>query len=93
MSDNPAPSRVIFDILPRYKYRQEGDKVAYKDHILFLNTNKHGYIHYDNDLSLPIDEGTHMASTYRPSCPNRRPQINAVFERYEINIGSEAAKW
>lgn len=93
MSDNPAPSRVIFDILPRYKYRQEGDKVAYKDHILFLNTNKHGYIHYDAELSLPPDEGTHMPSSYRPSCPHRRPQLNAIFEKYEINIGSEAAKW
>jgi hypothetical protein len=34
-----------------------------------------------------------MPSSYRPSCPHRRPQLNAIFEKYEINIGSEAAKW
>jgi hypothetical protein len=79
MTDNPAPSRVIFDILPRYKYRQEGDKVTYMDNILLLNTNKHGYIHYDPETFLPSDENTHLPSAYRPSCPHRRPQLAAIF--------------
>ena len=93
LTENPAPSRVIFDILPRYKYRQEGDKVTYMDNILLLNTHKHGYIHYDNEMSLPVDENTHMPSSYRPNCPHRRPQLASIFQRFEVNIGSEAEKW
>jgi hypothetical protein len=46
LSLDPSPNRVIFSIVPRYKYRQEGDKVVYGDHILFKNTNKHLFIHY-----------------------------------------------
>jgi hypothetical protein len=69
---NPAPSRVIFDILPRYKYRQEGDRVVYGDHILFFNANKHGYIHYSNEIPLPVEDNTTLSSSYRPNCPHRR---------------------
>jgi hypothetical protein len=50
-----------------------------------------------------VEENRTMNSTFRPNCPDRRPQSNyfillyfivgAVFKRYEINIGQEASKW
>ena len=69
---NPTPTRVIFDILPRYKYRTEGDKVVFGDHILFLNTNKGGYIHYSKDRPITVEMNTTLTSTYRPNCNHRR---------------------
>lgn len=70
LSLDPSPNRVIFAIVPRYKYRQEGDKVVYGDHILFKNMNKHMFIHYEKIL--PIEENRTLPSTYRPQCPYRR---------------------
>lgn len=72
LSSNPSPSRVIFDILPRYKYRQDGDRVVYEDHILLFNSSKSLYIQYMNEAPLPVEEPTHMPSTFRPNCPHRR---------------------
>ena len=46
---NPSPSRVVFEIYPRFKYRQDGDKVVYEDHILFYNSITHSYIHLSNE--------------------------------------------
>ena len=48
--------------------------MVYGDHILFLNTIKHGYIHYSQDIPLPVEENTSMQSTFRPNCPYRRAQ-------------------
>jgi len=31
LTSSPVPSRVTFQIQPRYKYRQEGDPVVFKD--------------------------------------------------------------
>lgn len=46
--------------------------MVYGDHILFFNSNKHGYIHYSSEIPLPVDDNTTLSSTYRPNCPNRR---------------------
>ena len=75
---NPAPTRVVFEIFPRYKYRQVGDKVCYGDHILFYNTFTHSYIHFSNDQTLPMEENCDMLSNYRPQCPYRRPNSKSL---------------
>ena len=36
---------IYFKILPRYKYRQEGEKIKYGDQIIFLNTKLNLYLH------------------------------------------------
>ena len=40
LTHDPSPNRVTFSIMPGYKYRQEGDKVIYGDHVVFKNMNK-----------------------------------------------------
>ena len=42
--ENPKASRVVFQIHPRYKYRQEGDRVVYDDHITIFNVKTGLYI-------------------------------------------------
>ena len=36
---------IYFKILPRYKYRQEGEKIKYGDQIIFLNIKINLYLH------------------------------------------------
>jgi hypothetical protein len=42
---NKPSQAIYFKILPRYKYRQEGDKIKYGDQIIFLNVKINLYLH------------------------------------------------
>lgn len=42
--DKPSQS-IYFKILPRYKYRQEGERIKYGDQIIFLNVKIMLYLH------------------------------------------------
>jgi|LauGreDrversion4_2_1035121.scaffolds.fasta_scaffold220148_3 hypothetical protein len=70
----PVAERVTFSILPRFKYRQEGDRVVYGDHILLHNASRDVYVHYDPKLPLPVETNTLLASSYRPNDPLRKLQ-------------------
>jgi len=50
LTDMPYGSAVSFQIQPRYKYRQEGDKVIYNDQILLYNVKSNAYIHFNTTL-------------------------------------------
>jgi len=41
--------------MPRYKYRQEGEKIKYGDQIVFLNTKINLYLHVC-DIQIPIEK-------------------------------------
>jgi len=51
---DPAPKRVTFEILPRFKYRQDGDRVVYGDNILLDNPLMGLYVNYDPKLPLTV---------------------------------------
>ena len=42
----PVASRVCFQITPRYKYRQDGDCIVFRDQILLYNQKLHAYVHF-----------------------------------------------
>jgi len=46
LTDFPVASRVTFQIHPRYKYRQEGDRVVFRDQILLYNAKYNAYVHF-----------------------------------------------
>jgi hypothetical protein len=69
---DPVPKRVTFEILPRFKYRQDGDRVVFGDHILLHNPLMGLYVHYDPNLQLPVEPNTTMPSSYRPNDPLRK---------------------
>ena len=40
-----GPNSIYFKVLPRYKFRQEGEKVLYRDQIILLNVKTNLYLH------------------------------------------------
>ena len=44
IADQPSSS-VYFKILPRYKFRQEGEKILFRDQIVLLNMRTNLYMH------------------------------------------------
>ena len=52
--DRPS-NGIYFKIMPRYKYRQEGERIKYGDQIVFLNTKLSLYLHVC-DIQLPIEK-------------------------------------
>lgn len=52
LTGEPVGSRVCFNIQPRYQYRQEGDKVVFRDQILLYNVKQNAYVHFTKDDSL-----------------------------------------
>ena len=64
LAERPSKS-IFFKILPRYKYRQEGEKIKYGDQIIFLNVKINLYLHVaeaqikiEKQLPLPRIPGT-----------------------------------
>lgn len=62
--DKPSQA-IYFKIMPRYKYRTEGEKIKYGDQIIFLNLKVNLYLHVSETqipievpLSLPLLPGT-----------------------------------
>lgn len=47
---HPSPQRSTFYILPRYKYRQDGEPVVYNDHVILYNMKYNQYIHVSEDI-------------------------------------------
>ena len=52
--DRPSKG-IYFKIMPRYKYRQEGEKIKYGDQIIFYNTKVQLYLHVC-DTQIPVEE-------------------------------------
>ena len=79
LSDQPSSSRVTFQIQPRYRYRQEGDRVVYRDQILLYNMKNNAYVHFSQDLhiSIPVDES--VPCEFRPKSPKRRRNPENMF--------------
>jgi len=52
--EKPSPA-IYFKILPRYKFRQEGDKIKYDDQVIFLNVKINLYMHVC-EIQIPIEK-------------------------------------
>lgn len=51
--DKPSQA-IYFKIMPRYKYRTEGEKIKYGDQIIFLNLKVNLYLHV-SEIQIPIE--------------------------------------
>lgn len=47
---------IVFKILPRYKYRQEGEKIQHSDQIVFFNLKHKLYLHVSQKYELPVNQ-------------------------------------
>lgn len=46
---------MLFKIVPRFKLREEGEVVQYKDHILFFNVKLNCFANFSDDVPIEID--------------------------------------
>jgi hypothetical protein len=85
---------IYFKIQPRYKYRQEGEKVLFKDQIVLLNTKTNLHLHYSQDKQIPFDEPYKMnKEAWRPSEPDRRQSPSSYAIRYEVNVSTNLERF
>ncbi len=45
-----------FKIVPKYKLRQEGEPIQYRDNILLLNTKLNCYVNFNTTTAISIDK-------------------------------------
>jgi len=64
-------SGIYFKVLPRYKYRHQGEKIINKDQIVLLNVKTNLYLHisYQKDLEVNIPG---IIPDNEPKIPDRR---------------------
>ena len=48
-------SGMVFKFLPRFKLRQEGERIEFKDKVLLMNTKLNCYVNFKNDLPILVD--------------------------------------
>ena len=49
LTNTPSASRTSFQMQPRFKYRQEGDRIVFGDMVLLYNVKNNAYIHFSKD--------------------------------------------
>jgi hypothetical protein len=96
--DKPSQA-IYFKILPRYKYRQEGDRIKYGDQIIFLNTKINLYLHVaevqipiEKPIALPLIPGTTKNEITPVIIDRRCPPINYV-PTYEVNVATTFSRF
>ena len=97
LTDAPVASRVFFQITPRYKYRQDGDCIVYRDQILLFNEKNNVFVHISaqpieddqkSEFPLPYEKcgENSFQSPYRAKSPPRRRDPENYFPWYEANV-------
>ena len=92
LTDNPSASRVTFQIQPRYKYRQEGDRVVFQDQILLANTKYNTFVNVSVDLVQTVLKDDSVPCEFRPPSPKRRRNPANMFKNCEANISQNFMK-
>lgn len=78
-------SSAYFKVLPRYKYRQEGEKVLFRDQIVLLNVKTNLYLHITEkwlEIENPVKP---INEDWRPLDADRRDDPSEFVKRYEVN--------
>jgi hypothetical protein len=47
---------MTFKIQPRYKLRQEGEPIQYKDNVLILNVKLNSFVNFNTINPIPLDK-------------------------------------
>jgi len=80
-------SGVQFKLLPRYKYRQEGDSVMYSDFLLIVNVKLGLYVHVSDTLM----QGAHELPCWSANsalCADVAPAASSFAVTREVNIST-----
>ena len=90
---NKGNSAAYFKVLPRYKFRQEGEKVLFKDQIVLLNVKTNLYLHI-TEKWLPMTEQIKpVLEDWRPLDADRRDDPAEFVKRYEVNCSTSSSRF
>lgn len=78
-------SAASFKVLPRYKFRQEGEKVLFRDKVVLLNVKTNLYLHITEKWLEKVDPVKPIKEDWRPLDADRREDPAEFVKRYEVN--------
>jgi hypothetical protein len=78
---------MIFRIVPRYKLRQEGETIQYKDNVLLLNTKLNCYVNFNSQTVIPLDKPLPpLGKPYYRKIDIQRPENRQRYECFVSNL-------
>ena len=85
LKETGRPDKCNFKIMPRYKYRTEGDKVMLGDYFVLYNESANLYM-YISDNEIKKTEIHEKPPTYRPQVSFRRIPNSALHSKNTIEL-------
>lgn len=80
-----------FKVLPRYKFRQEGEKVLFNDKVVLLNEKTNLYLHITEKWLEKVDPPKPLKEDWRPLDADRREDPAEYVQRYEVNCSTSSS--
>lgn len=85
LKNNGRPDKCDFKLLPRYKYRSEGDRIFYGDYLVLYNEYTKNFIFISGTVLGKIDEHDDKP-TYRPQMKFRRLATSAMYTKHVMEL-------
>ena len=85
LKEKGKPDKCNFKILPRYKYRSEGDKIIYGDFFVLFNEPTKNFFYISPNI-INKDEASDEPPKYRPQVKFRRPPSTSLFSKFLIEM-------
>eukprot|EP00347_Sterkiella_histriomuscorum_P021853 403332539 len=98
LSDHGSSS-IYFKVMPRYKYRQEGEKILYNDQVVLQNQKLNLYLHITEQLLHPEKPlelpkvGEEGQTQITPHDNDSRAPANQYCPTYELNISTQLSRF
>jgi len=80
LRDAGRPEKCDFKILPRYKYRAEGEKIIFGDYFFLYNESTKSNVHISPSVINKIEEQKNDSS-YRPKVKFRRTPSSVLYSK------------
>lgn len=83
----------VFRVMPRYKFRQEGESVLYRDQIVLLNIKTNLYLHITENLLEKVKPAIPLQEDWRPLDADRRDDPAEFAKRFEVNCSTSSSRF
>jgi hypothetical protein len=82
-----------FKVTSKFKFRQEGDRVVYGDHLNLFSVKLGQYVHVSEKIQDPTRVSEHLKGGPSEAIAEFRPADGTVVVRYEVNISMLRSPW
>jgi hypothetical protein len=82
-----------FKVTSKFKFRQEGDRVVYGDHLNLFSVKLGQYVHVSERIQDPTRVSEHLKGGPSEAIAEFRPADGTVVVRYEVNISMLRSPW